>query len=250
MLTGSPDDEHINSNKLIPNPNVTVLEWLAKKPEIHGSAAAFASWNVHAGIFNSKRCGFPVDAGGAQFHPSTGLTCGMEMLNRVRALTPLRWKTEAFDSLVFPMLTEYLKSQKPRVTFMSFIETDAWGHEGNYGEYLTAANRVDHCLKELWDLCQSMPEYRDNTTIIFTCDHGRGDSHQGPKAWNSHGRKIEGSNAIFLAVWGPNTPHKGEITSGEITQSQVAATVAEAMGYDYNADHPKAGKPIAGAIVK
>jgi hypothetical protein len=248
LLTGHADDKRINSIKMVPNPNVTVFEWLNKKPEIAGHVAAFSSWGVHAAIFNSGRCGFPVDAGGRQFDPPTGLTCGMEMINRVRESIPFRGGTEAFDAVVYPMFIEYLKTQKPRLAVMGFIETDAWGHEGNYEQYLTAAHRVDGFLKQLWEQLQSMPEYRDNTTIIFTCDHGRGDTAQSLKAWNSHGKKIDGSDAIFMAIWGPDTPAKGEITSGEITQSQIAATVAKAMGYDYNADHPKAGQPVPGAI--
>jgi hypothetical protein len=249
MLTGHADDKRVTSNKNIPNPNVTVFEWLSKKPGIDGKAAAFASWGVHAYIFNSGRCGFPVDAGGRQFNPPTGLTCGMEMLNEVRRQIPFRWNNEAFDGMVFPMFTEYLKTQKPRAAFMGFIETDAYGHEGNYPGYLDAAHRVDKSLKELWDLVQSMPEYRDNTTIIFTCDHGRGDTAAGPKAWNSHGRKVEGADAIFLAAWGPDTPALGEVSGGgEITQSQIAATVAQALGYDYNAEHPKAAPPVDGVF--
>lgn len=244
MLTGHADDKRVNSNKNIPNPNITVFEWLAKKPEINGKCASFASWGVHAYIFNAARCGFPVDAGGRPFHPPTGLTPGMEMLNYTREKVPMRWNNEEFDGLVFPMFTEYLKTQKPRATFMGFIETDAFGHEGNYSGYLDAAHRVDGFLKELWELVQSMPEYRDNTTIIFTCDHGRGDTITGPKAWNSHGRKIPGSDAIFFAVWGPDTPPLGEITTGTITQSQTAATVARALGYNYNATHPKAAQPV------
>lgn len=248
MLTGKADDKRINSNKSIPNPNVTVFEWLAKKPEIDGKCAAFASWGVHSYIFNSGRCGFPVDAGGRPFHPPTGLTPGMEMLNYARTKVPMRWNNEAFDGLVFPMFTEYLKTQKPRASFMGLIETDAYGHEGNYEGYLDAAQRVDNFLKELWELVQSMPEYRDNTTIIFTSDHGRGDHDSSPKAWNSHNRKTPGSDAIFFAIWGPDTPALGEITSGTVTQSQTAATVARALGYDYNESRPDAALPIAASL--
>jgi len=250
MLTGKPDDKRVNSNKAIPNKNVTVFEWLGHKPEIDGKVASFASWGVHSAIFNSGRCGFPVDAGGRPFHPKTGLTPGMEMLNYVREKTPFRWNNEAFDSLVFPMFTEYLKTQKPRVAFMGFIETDAYGHEGNYTGYLEAARRVDTYLKELWNLVQSMPEYKDNTTIIFTCDHGRGDTTQNDKAWNSHGKKYDGSDAIFLAVWGPDTPARGEVSGGEVTQSQIAATVAAALGYDYKVENPDVAPAILEAFGK
>lgn len=251
MMTGKPDDKRINSNRPIPNPNVTVLEWLAKKPEIDGRCAAFASWGVHSAIFNAGRCGFPVDAGGKPFNPPTGLTPGMEMINRIRPTVPFRWNNEEFDGLVYPMFTEYLRTQKPRASFMGFIEPDAFGHEGNYDGYLDSINRVDHFLKDLWNLVQSLPEYKDNTTIIFTCDHGRGDTAEGPKAWNNHSRRVPGADAIFFAIWGPDTPALGEVTSGTITQSQTAATVAAALGYtSFNAENPGTAAPVEGAFKK
>jgi len=41
---------------------VTVFEWLNQKPAFHGHVAAFGAWDDFNGIFNKKRCGFPVNA--------------------------------------------------------------------------------------------------------------------------------------------------------------------------------------------
>src|SRR5690606_40171346 len=101
-------------------------------------------------------------------------------------------------------------------------------HQGNYTEYLNAAHRVDKALADLWKTFQSNPQYRDNTTFIFTADHGRGNSKQSPKAWNSHGRSTKESDNLFITIWGPDTPDKGVVKGGqEVTQSQVAATIAK-----------------------
>ncbi len=249
LVTGYADDTSITTNRKIPNPNTTVFEWLEKKPEYEGRVAAFGAWDVFPYIFNTGRSGLPVDSGVVPFKPSSGVTPGMAMINRIRETTPYRWKDVAFDSLMFPMFTEYLQHRKPRVTFLALGETDSWAHEGNYEKYLESAHRVDGWLRELWNLVQSMPEYRDKTTIIFTSDHGRGDSAENPKAWNSHSREFAGSESFFLAVWGPDTPALGEVTGrAEVTQSQVAATLAAALGEDYVAAQPKAAPPVAEAI--
>ena len=42
-------DPRIASNDKVPNPNVTVLEWLNKKPAYRGKVAAFAAWEFGAG---------------------------------------------------------------------------------------------------------------------------------------------------------------------------------------------------------
>ena len=108
--------------------------------------------------------------------------------------------------------------------------------------HLRAAHRVDRYLGLLWEAVQSMPDYRDKTTLIITTDHGRG---SGPRKWKDHGKKIKGSEYIWLAVLGPDTPALGERADTElITQSQIAATVAAFLGEDYSAAFPQAGKPV------
>lgn len=249
LLCGFADDERVNSNKKIPNPNASVFEWLAKDPEFSGRVAAFAAWDVVPFIFDASRCGFPVDGGDRPFQPPTGVTCGMAMINEIRSTTPYRWAA-AFDSLVFPMCAEYLRDQKPRALFLALGEPDEWGHEGDYARYLDSIHRTDAWLKRLWEMTQAMPEYRDNTTFLFGTDHGRGDNTQNPKTWNSHGRDYDGSDAVFIAVWGPDTPARGEIAGGPaLTLSQLPATVAAAVGHDYPAAQPRAAAPVHGAIV-
>jgi hypothetical protein len=51
-------DPRIASNDKIPNPNVTVLEWLHNKPEFRGKVAAFGAWDTFPAIFNAERPGF------------------------------------------------------------------------------------------------------------------------------------------------------------------------------------------------
>ena len=77
-------------------------------------------------------------------------------------------------------------------------------------------------------------------------DHGRGDA---PVDWKSHGEKIARSEYIWLGVLGPDTPSLGERSDvPEVTQSQVAATLAALLGEDYCAAVPEAGKPVADVL--
>ncbi len=56
-------DPRIASNDKIPNPNVTVLEWLNRRPGFEGRVAAFGSWDVLPSILNIERSGLPVGTG-------------------------------------------------------------------------------------------------------------------------------------------------------------------------------------------
>ena len=47
----------------------------------------------------------------------------------------------------------------------------------------------------------------------------------------------------------PDTPALGERKDVDvITQSQIAATIAQLLGYDYNAAEPRAGQPIPDVV--
>lgn len=236
-------DPRINSNDKIPNPNVTVLEWLNRKQAYQGHVAAFAAWDVFPSIFNAERAGFPVIAGYDSLKELAD-DPRVDLLNHLKSEAPRVWDDEPFDVIPFYTAIEYLKQRKPRVLYISLGETDDWAHAGNYPEYLNAAHRADEYLRILWETAQSMPEYRGKTTLIFSPDHGRGDGRK----WTDHGEKVPSSKYIWMAFLGPDTPALGERSKiPAVTQNQIAATLAAFLDEDYPADVPKAGKPIADA---
>jgi hypothetical protein len=238
-------DPRINSNDNVPNPNVTVLEWLNNRPSFQGDIAAFGAWDVIAAVFNPERSKLTVNAGYDPFIAIPDMP-RLELLNHLKAETPRVWDDEPFDAIPFYTAVEYLKAKKPRIIYLSLGETDDWAHAGKYTEYLDSAHRVDSYLRALWELVQSMPEYRGNTTLIFSPDHGRG---KAPHKWRDHGQKIPDSKYIWMAFLGPDTPALGERSRvAPVTQNQIAATLAALLGEDYAAAVPKAGAPISDVL--
>ncbi|HKS38289.1 MAG TPA: alkaline phosphatase family protein [Verrucomicrobiae bacterium] len=240
ILAGIPDPR-IDSNDKKPNPNVNVLAWLNEKPAFKDRVAAFCAWDVFPYILNRERHGLLVRAGWepmAVGRPNPQ----RELLNQLVEETTPMWEGVIYDSLMFRGALDYFKESRPRVFYLAFGETDDWAHEGRYDHYLRAARRVDDYIKLLWETVQSMPEYRGRTTFIITTDHGRG---SGMKEWKDHGKKIMGSEYIWLATIGPDTRTLGERTNTEpLTQGQVAATVAAFLGEDYHGAFPVARGPV------
>jgi hypothetical protein len=243
-LTGA-SDPRVKSNDKIPNPNVTVLEWLNAKSKYRGKVAAFGSWDVFPFIFNAERAGFLVNAG---YDPLTvaPVTSSVVLLNRVKADTRV-WADEAYDSFTFPTALEYVKLHKPRVLFVGLGDTDEFAHEGRYDLYLNAAHRADGYVRELWDTVQGMSEYRGKTALIFLPDHGRGEGAE----WKAHGEKLPDSKYIWMGFLGPDVRGLGERKGvGAVTQSQIAATLAALLGEDYAAAFPKAGHPAEDVLAR
>lgn len=239
-------DSRVKSNDKIPNPNVTVLEWLNERAAYHGRIAAFGAWDVFPSIFNAPRAGFPVNAGYDPFELLPG-SARIDLLNHLKEDGPRVWEDEAFDAIPFYTALEFLQGRHPRILYLSLGETDDWAHAGNYTEYLNAAHRVDTYLGRLWSVAQSMPEYKNKTSLVFSPDHGRGELSD----WKNHGEKIPDSKYIWMAFLGPDTAALGERRQiPAVTQNQVAATVAALLGEDYAAAVPRSGRPIRDVLAK
>ena len=234
LLSGFASDT-ISSNKKIPNPSPTVLEWLHGRPGFKGSVAAYCSWDVFPSILNRERCGFPVDTGEPSHNPPS-------LLRRLSTEVQPPWEGAVYDAFVFHAGMEYIREKKPRVFYFAFGDPDEWAHKGAYDDYLEAIQRTDGWLRELWATIQSIPEYRGKTSLIVTCDHGRGDN---AAEWRSHNSKVNGAGYIWVAALGPKIPALGVRSEHEpFMQSQIAATVASLVGEDYPAGVTLAAPPL------
>ena len=237
LLTGFPDDQ-INSNEDPPNRNVTVFEWLNKQPALKGGVLAFGSWDAFTRIFNKERAGFPVHAAFDPLPPSVNDAT----LRRLYATTTRPWgQGMSFDAQMQALVINQVKRHAPRALYVGYGETDEWAHERRYDLYLRSARGVDGFVAELWTTMRAMPAYRDGVTFIVTTDHGRGDGAK----WTDHGRTVDGAERVWIATFGTRAPPLGEVSNAaRVTQGQVAATVAAALGLDYPAAESRAAQPL------
>lgn len=240
ILCGFADDKRINSNDKINNPNTTVLEWVNQQKGFEGKVAAFGSWDVFPYIINEKRAGILVNAG---FESAKGndLNEKEKFLNQLQKEIPSPWHSVRLDAFTQNYAIEYVKKKHPRFLYIAYGETDDFAHDGKYDEYLKAAHRTDKFIQQLWNIVQEDPQYAGKTTFIITTDHGRGTTPK--ESWKSHGNnlkymgaiyKIKGSDQIWMAVLGPDTPAKGEmISKTQLYQNQIAKTAAQFLGLNY-----------------
>ena len=240
IMTGNVDVA-INSNSHKANPNANVLEFLNQQSKLKGKVNAFGAWDAFDRILNEKRSGFPVisafdNVGG---NKPTG---SQKLLNEMRnnSYKPFH-EDECLDVFTHYQAWDELKTNKPKVLYVAYGETDEWAHHGDYRSYLDAANQVDKWIGELWNFIQNDPQYKNKTTILITVDHGRGDKIK--KQWRDHGADVEGASEIWFAAIGPEIAPKGEMkTETQLYQKQIAQTIAKIMGYTFAAEHPVANE--------
>jgi hypothetical protein len=236
-------DPRIKSNDNGPNPNVTVLEWLNGRPGFEGKVAAYGAWNRLTRIVNVGRSKLPAVAGWEPIESFGGVPLSEreKVLNDLLARTTRMWADEMPDSILQEAAMEYFTRHKPRVFYVMLGETDEWAHGRRYDLYLESARRGDEFIQRLWETAQAMPEYAGKTALVITTDHGRGAT---PMDWVTHGVKVPESGGWWAAVMGPGVAASGVRGEGEVTQNQMAATVAGLVGEDWCAAEPKAAKAL------
>jgi len=243
IFTGFPD-VRMNTNDPITNPNMNVLEYINKQKGFEGKVIAFSSWERFPQILNVGRSGLPVYSGYADLK-NKDANARLKYLNELQHNVPhYLGDSTRLDFITFEYTKEYLKQYKPRVMYMAFDEPDDMAHAGNYKFYLDRSRQEDGYIKALWDMIQSDPYYKNTTTLLITCDHGRGEEPM--DKWRDHGADVKGSEQTWFAVIGPDTAPTGEVKTPTITyHKQLAQTLAQLLGFDFKAN---AGHEVGDAI--
>jgi hypothetical protein len=233
MLTGY-NNIFVSLNRAKDNPNSNILNYLNNTPEYKNSVAAFASWKIFDYILNRPESTIPINCGYQQADDDS-LTATEQATNYVEATSDERNKATRKDILTFTLATEYIQKKHPKVVYIGFGETDEFAHHGHYDLYLNQANLLDKFFSELWDLVQSDKFYKNNTIFFITTDHGRGER---PDAWATHGFWAKGSDATWLAQFGPNVKPLGEVKEKtSIETIQFAQTIAAYLGEFFITNH-------------
>ncbi|MGA7723260.1 MAG: hypothetical protein WCA84_18985 [Ignavibacteriaceae bacterium] len=237
MFTGYPDT-NINSNHKNLNPNKNVLEFINQQEDFKDQVVVFTSWDVFPSILNRERSKLLINSGSEQLAiPGKQLSPEMKLLNQIQSGDPHFLGGDVReDLLTYYIGFEYIKEYHPRVAFLGFDGTDDLAHRGLYDYYLEQVHASDRCIAELWRFLQSDPQYKDKTTLILLCDHGRGDHFK--RNWMEHGASIPESGETWLAVIGPDTPPLGEVQSkSQLYNKQVAPTIAAFLGLPFVPEH-------------
>lgn len=241
-------DKKVNSNSHPDNQNLNLFDFLLQDDYYKNSIAAFGNWDAFPKILNTNRNHIPV------FHnyssnPDVTSVPPLSNYEKFQTKVPLVSTYAEKDTVVYQHAKEYLVRNHPKALFIGFDETDHFGHTGNYPAYVMAAYQSDVWLNDLWNTLQADPFYKDQTILIVTCDHGRG-----PAAfdmWRHHGQGIVASRSTWLAAIGPGVKAIGEAKQHKCYHhDQIAATISQLLGKDFNSTNPRIGKPVEEVIEK
>ena len=239
ILTGRTQDEKVRGNDKIQNPSQTILEFLREKWNLpQRKIALFGSWDTFRWIGESKPGSIFINSG---YEKADG-SPRMQELSSLQSEAPTPWDSVRHDYVTLNMALDYMKREKPRVTYIALGETDDWAHDKRYDRTLWAIQYLDHALNQIFTFIDKTSAYKGKTAVIVTTDHGRGGT---PEDWNGHGSKVAGADQIWIAMFGPDIPARGEMSdSAPAEQRDIAPTILTLLGIDPAEYKGVTGKPI------
>ena len=104
------------------------------------------------------------------------------------------------DELTFFMTKEIMNRLAPSLLVVNFWDIDI-AHYGAYSLYLEAIRRTDRLVHELWQHAQSLPQYRDRTTLIVVPEMGR-DGDVAGNGFANHRSGDESCRRVWLVAAG------------------------------------------------
>jgi len=245
MMTGEPQPT-VTSNDFVRYPHRTVLEHAREALGLeYAKVAQIGSWDGLKYAASSGDGAFFMN-GGRDAVPAALSTPEIDLYVDLRQQVQQFWEETTSDVLTYRIAREFLRKNEPRVMWIGIGQSDDWAHARRYDLVLDYLHIADSLLADLWQTLQSMEPYRGRTTLIVTTDHGRGRT---PADWAEHNAGIQGSQDIWIAIIGPDTPALGEVgDSADVTQGTVATTMLQHLGLDWRKFNPDAVPPVPGSL--
>lgn len=240
ILTGAAHDEVITSNDHRRYPFRSVFEFIRDERQLdRAQVAVFASWETFNWIAEHREGALTINAGYEPFESSDPIA---RLLSDLQTEVRTPWDSARHDAVTFRLAMAHLAAARPHALYIALDETDDWAHDGRYDRVLQSLHTFDGYLRTLWTWLQAQDDYRDRTALVVTVDHGRGRSTED---WSKHGAQVPGAEETWVACIGPDWPRRGEWSDvPPVSTSQIAATLARALGMDFTADKADAGQPI------
>jgi hypothetical protein len=132
------------------------------------------------------------------------------------------------DELTFFVAKELMSRLAPSLLLVNFWDIDV-AHFGAYSLYLEAIRRTDRLVHGLWQHAQSLPRYRDRTTLLVVPEMGR-DGDLSGNGFANHRSGDESCRRLWLLAVGPGVP-RGLISERPIRTTDVAPTLGRILGF-------------------
>jgi len=135
------------------------------------------------------------------------------------------WHESRKDQYTFEMGMHYLKNYCPRILYLSLVDSDEYGHIGDYPGYVKSLRTYDSYLEKIIQTLNLLGDYGKQTTLFVTTDHSRGDGLK----WTIHGTDDPVEKNVFLFMKGRGV-HPIGLTNKSATHANIRPSIEYLMG--------------------
>jgi Sulfatase len=223
IMAGFP--QNCFSNSCDRTPAATLQERILSELNLKkDQVVTFASWNAIALAVEHEAGRTTVNAGDVSFEDET-IDPEVEKLNNAQTRDRAIWSDVRYDKHTFAQALYYLKKHQPRFLYISLDDSDEWGHQANYPEYVKTLHQYDDWMKELLNTLPTLGKYGQSTSVLITTDHGRGNGER----WKDHGPSLPESKFIWLFARTPGLK-SGTTSSQGYSHVDIRPTIEALMG--------------------
>ena len=188
---------------------------------------------------NYDGLGWSVSGADSSLNPIMLGTMQQAIENLVRTNAPVTG-----DEFTYLVATEVMRRFTPSLLTITFSDMEV-AHFGSYSLHMAGIRTVDRLVYELWNQLQSLPAYKDKTTLFVLPEFGRDLDGSNTNGFFNHRQNTASTRVTWMMCLG-DAVRKAQILENPIEQTDVCPTVARLFALK-NLDLP--GKPIPGLLL-
>lgn len=145
------------------------------------------------------------------------------------------------DEFTYLVATEVIRRFTPSLLVITFSDMEV-AHFGSYSLHLAGIATVDRLIYELWNLLQTLPDYKDKTTLFVLPEFGRDFDGSNTNGFFNHRQSGDSTRVTWMMCLG-DAVRRAQILEDPIDQTDICPAIARLFELK-NLDLP--GRPLPG----
>lgn len=145
------------------------------------------------------------------------------------------------DEFTLLVTEEVMRRFAPSLLVVTFSDMEV-AHFGSYSLHLFGIRTVDRLASELWNLVQTMPGYKGNTTLMVLPEFGRDMDGSSTNGFFNHRQDSDSTRLTWMMCLG-DAVRKAQVIEHPADQTDICPTIAQLFGIKGLDLH---GKPLPG----
>lgn len=145
------------------------------------------------------------------------------------------------DEFTFLVSSEVMRRFAPSFLTVTFSDMEV-AHFGSYSLHLGGIRTMDRLVFEMWNLAQTLPAYKDKTTMLVLPEFGRDMDGSTTNGFFNHRQNSESTRMTWMLCLG-DAVRSAQLIENPVEQTDICPTIARLFEMK-NLDLP--GKPLPG----